>query len=71
MLVTENTVYKQYIAMNHCLITIDSSLEATEGSKIRKNLKKIYIKVSGQNFQIMWVDNFKLLFRRINTNLKF
>lgn len=77
MLVTENTVYnKQYIAMNHYLITIDSSLDATGGSKFRnfsekKKLKEKYIKVSGQNFQIVWVDNFKLRFRRINTNLKF
>ena len=40
MLVTENRVYKQYTAMKHCLITIDSFLDAIEGSKFRNFLEK-------------------------------
>ena len=60
--------------MNHCLITIDNSLDAIERSKFRNFLEKKNcrkdIKVAGQNFQIVWVGNRKLRFIRIKTNLK-
>lgn len=62
MLVTENTVYKQYIAMNHCLITIDSSLEATEGSKIRKKFEKNIYQSVGSKFPDYVGGQFQIAF---------